>query len=302
MRFPAATLAVVGLVLAAAACAATGNTECDVSPPVYEERDEQPDHVATEVRFQSDCVTLAGTLYQPLGDGPFPTMVFLHGSGEAPRLGFGGPWITTPLVEHGIAVLSYDKRGVGKSEGKCCPDEDDDFEILTSDGLAAIDALAARDDVGPVGLFGVSQGGWVIPKMVARSDEVAFSVILSGSAVSVGEEIAYSALTGEPETLPTDIDIDSILAEVREDGASGFDPRPLLREYSVPGLWLYGARDGSQPTHLDVEVLESISDEHDRDFTVEVFQDLGHNLGPLHQGIDPAVIETMLTWIDRVTG
>jgi hypothetical protein len=68
MRFPAATLAVVGLVLAAVACDATGDTECIVSPPVYEEPVEQPDHVATEVLFQSGCVTLVGTLYQPLGD------------------------------------------------------------------------------------------------------------------------------------------------------------------------------------------------------------------------------------------
>ncbi|HEX6197585.1 MAG TPA: alpha/beta hydrolase [Jiangellaceae bacterium] len=293
MRVPVAC-AVVALGLLVAACDASLEEQCAASPPRYEAPERDDDHVATEVRFQSGCTTLAGTLYQPLGEGPHPTMVFLHGSGEMPRLGFGSPWITTPLVEAGMAVMSYDKRGVGDSGGECCPDEDDDFETLTADGLAAVDALAGRDDVGPIGLLGVSQGGWVIPKMVARSPKVAYTVILSGSAVSVGEEITYSDLTGEPYLLPSDIDMENILRQVREEGPSGFDPRPLLRAYRVPGLWIYGARDGSQPTALDVEVLERIEAEQGRDFTVEVFPDLGHDTTHDH-----TVIETMLAWLDQ---
>lgn len=292
-----ATLALVALTVATACTTAPNAEQCAVSPSTFAPPQRHADHVATEVRFNSGCVTLAGTLYQPVGEGPHPTMVFLHGSGETPRLGFGGPWITTPLVEAGIAVLTYDKRGVGESEGRCCPDDDDDFETLTADGLAAIDALGQRDDVGPIGLLGVSQAGWVIPKLVGRSPEVAYTVIFSGTTVSVGEEIAYSRLTGGANVLPADIDLDEVLRQVRREGPSGFDLRDLLATYRVPGLWIYGGRDGSQPTALDVEVLEQIKAEHGRDFTVEVFPELGHDT--TH---DPDAIGTMLAWLDQTLG
>lgn len=294
MRGVAAAVLAAGM--ATAACGSSGPSAeaCAPSPPTFGEPVRRADHVATDVRFQSGCEALAGTLYQPPAGGPHPTMVFLHGSGEARRLGFGGAWITTPLVGAGIAVMTHDKRGVGESEGRCCPGDDGDLEALARDGLAAIDALGARGDVGPIGLLGVSQGGWVIPIIADRAPAVGFSVVFSGTAVSFGEEILYSRLTGGEAVLPPGADLDAILAEVRAAGPSGFDPRPLLRTFPVPGLWIYGARDGSQPTALDVEVLERIGAEHDRDFTVEVFPELGHDT--TH---DPAAIETMLTWIER---
>lgn len=288
-------VAVAGLALVAVGCGTSPSAEqCVASPAAFELPQRHDDHVAVDVGFRSGCVTLAGTLYQPVGAGPHPTMVFLHGSGETPRLGFGGPWITTPLVAAGIAVMSYDKRGVGASEGRCCPDEGDGFETLTADGLAAVEALVGRDDVGPIGLLGVSQGGWVIPKMVAGSPQVAYTVIFSGTTVSVGEEIAYSRLTGGANLLPADIDLDEVLRDVRAAGPSGFDPRPLLRTYRVPGLWIYGARDGSQPTVLDVEVLERLKVEQGRDLTIEVFPELGHDT--TH---DPDAIEIMLAWLKK---
>ena len=287
-----AILVLVALV--AAACGTEPTAEkCTPAPAVHESSRQHADHIAIDVRFQSGCITLAGTLYQPPTDGPHPTMVFLHGSGEAPRLGFGGPWITTPLVDAGIAVMTYDKRGVGESQGDCCS-IDDGFEALASDGLAAIDALLERDDVGPIGLLGVSQGGWVIAKMVDQSDDVDFTVIFSGTAVSVGEEIEYSRLTGGENFLPDHIDLEDVLEQVRQAGPSGFDPRPLLRTSRIPGLWIFGARDGSQPTRLDVEVLEQFNAEERTNFTIEVFPDLGHDT--TH---DPKAITTMLAWIER---
>jgi hypothetical protein len=36
------------------------------------------------------------------------------------------------LVGAGIAVLSYDKRGVGQSEPECCPGDTGHFNLLTA--------------------------------------------------------------------------------------------------------------------------------------------------------------------------
>src|SRR4029077_130072 len=69
-----------------------------------------------EVAFQSGAVRLAGTVYSPASAGRHPAVIFAHGSGEVDRTAdlFLGDF----LARHGIAVLLYDKRGVGKSSGE----------------------------------------------------------------------------------------------------------------------------------------------------------------------------------------
>ena len=255
---------------------------------------EEPDHVEVPVRFQSGCTWLAGTLYLPPGNGPHPAMAFLHGSGEAARLGYGGPWITTPLVEAGIAVLTYDKRGVGESQGSCCADDDGAYDVLAADGDAAVRVLRHHGDIDHdrIGVFGLSAAGWVMPIMAERNPDVSFTVTFSGSAVSVGEEIRFSQLTGEDESTPPNTPLDEAVRQVRAEEASGFDPRPFLELARAPGLWIYGAQDQSQPTALDIEILEEIAERHGREFTVELYHDLGHDT--TH---DPRPIARMIEWI-----
>lgn len=294
-------LAAAVLLLLGSACdgGLTGST-CAQAPSVrFGEERPQSDHRTVTVRFQSDCEMLAGTLYLPVADGPLPAAVFVHGSGEAGRLGIGAGWITTPLVEAGIAVFSYDKRGVGESGGECCPGDEGSFDALAADALAAVEALQRRSDIDArrVGLIGVSQAGWVIPIAAERSDDVAFTVLLSGAAVSIGEEILYSDLTGEDESTPPETPPDEIARRLADAGPSGFDPRPFLRAYRAPALWLFGARDQSSPTQLSVAVLNRIAADHERDFTVRVFPHLGHDV--TH---DPEAVSTMVRWIrDELT-
>ena len=110
--------------------------------------------------------------------------------------------LTEPWLERGIAVLLYDKRGVGASGGECCPALDTGyFPLLATDLIQGVEALKLYSGIDPlrIGLYGFSQGGWVLPNAAARSPSVAFTVIGSGPAVSLGEELLYSRLTGESE-------------------------------------------------------------------------------------------------------
>ena len=68
-----------------------------------------------EVRFRSGGVTLAGTLTLPPGAGPHPAVAWVHGSGRTTRAYL--PDFQALLLHHGVAVLAYDKRGVGQSGG-----------------------------------------------------------------------------------------------------------------------------------------------------------------------------------------
>lgn len=53
---------------------------------------------------------------------------------------------------------------------------------------AAVEALTSRPDIGPVGVWGFSQGGWVAPMTTGRSKDIAFVVMVSGAAVSPQEQ------------------------------------------------------------------------------------------------------------------
>ena len=99
-----------------------------------------------------------------------PGAVWVHGAGEAPRLGWGG-LLLPGLVRAGVVVLSYDKRGVGESEGECCPGDTGHFNLLTADSVGAVQALRRRPEVDPlrVGLVGASQAGWVVPRAAIDS-------------------------------------------------------------------------------------------------------------------------------------
>ncbi len=126
-----------------------------------------------EVAFSSGDVRLAGTLVRPSGEGPFPAVVLLHGSGPEPRSDPPTRAVVNALVRTGFAALLYDKRGVGASGG--------DFESATyrdfvDDAVAAIDYLRGRTDVdvARIGLYAVSESGWLAPEIAARTRRVAF--------------------------------------------------------------------------------------------------------------------------------
>ncbi len=136
--------------------------------------------------FQNGDVTLAGTLVLPSGSGRHPAVVLFHGSGPEPRNLEMARW----FAEHGVAALTYDKRGVGDSTGyfRKVP-----FMDLHLDGLAGLAVLAHRGDIDAshIGVWGLSQGGWLGPLAASRSRDVSFVIAVSGPAVSPGEQMVF---------------------------------------------------------------------------------------------------------------
>src|SRR5262249_33986915 len=137
------------------------------------------------VRFVSGKNSLSGTLVLPEGSGlegtrlegskRGPAVVLFHGSGPQRRDLFTARWVAA----QGVAALAYDKRGVGESEGdfKAVP-----FMELCDDGLAAIEYLKSRKEIDAkrIGVWGLSQGGWLGPLAASRSSEIAFVIAVSG--------------------------------------------------------------------------------------------------------------------------
>lgn len=147
------------------------------------------DYTKVPVRFTNAGVELAGVLYLPPGPGPHPAVVTIQGSGvntrKTPRPHVEG------LAERGVAVLAYDKRGVGESGGDW---HRADFETLARDALAGVRYLQGRDDVDPerIGLWGMSQGFWIASLAVTLApEEVAFVVSVSGPGLSPRKQEHY---------------------------------------------------------------------------------------------------------------
>jgi uncharacterized protein len=141
------------------------------------------------VQFASGDIALAGTLILPEGSQPHPAVVLFHGSGLQKRDLITARW----FAAEGIAALAYDKRGVGESGGdfRKVP-----FMELCDDGLGAIKYLKSRKEIDAkrIGVWGLSQGGWLGPLAASRSADVAFVIAVSGPGVSPGEQmIVYYA-------------------------------------------------------------------------------------------------------------
>ena len=133
-----------------------------------------------EARFASGGGHLTGTLISPVTSGRHPAIILVHGSGAEDRE-YVAP-LAHFLVERGIALFGYDKRGVGGSSGDWRTAR---YEDLADDVVAAFTYLKSRDDVDTtqIGLLGWSQAGWVMPLAVARAKGIAFLISISGAAL-----------------------------------------------------------------------------------------------------------------------
>ncbi len=146
-----------------------------------------------EVKFHNPDagIDLAGTVTIPEGDGPFPAVVLVSGSGSQDRneelLGHR-PFLVLSdyLTRKGVLVLRYDDRGVGGSGGSA---ENATTADLAGDALAAVNYLMshpmARKD--RIGVMGHSEGGVIAPMVANRIPAVKFIVLLAGPGVPCDE-------------------------------------------------------------------------------------------------------------------
>ena len=143
-----------------------------------------------EISFRSGKFKVVGDLLIPVEGEPHPAVIMVHGSGDATRAG-RVPFI--PLIEiflrNGFAVFVWDKPGSGESTGEFSDEITQRADILV-DG---INVLAEHPSIDPdrIGLWGISQAGWVMPLAIEASEQVAFMIVVSGGAEDSIEQMAY---------------------------------------------------------------------------------------------------------------
>lgn len=145
-------------------------------------------YVEQEVRFENKQagITLAGTLSLPQEvDKPCPAVILIAGMGPKDRdATFGNHKlflvVADYLARRGIAVLRFDKRGVGASTGTFSPEVTS--RDLAGDVLAAVNYLTTQPEINKskIGLVGHSEGGMIAPMVAVQSSDIAFFVLMAG--------------------------------------------------------------------------------------------------------------------------
>lgn len=247
-------------------------------------RAQPPRYCTTAVTFTSVGTTLAGTLVLPTRPA-VAAVVLVHGSGQEPRqLGLAGQ-----LAARGIAVLTYDKRGVGASGGVYVGPEVGtnnvaaaNLRLLATDASAALTDLVARLPTrhGPVGLLGGSQAGWVIPLAAQQNPAVRFLVLFSGPVMTVREQLRFQFYTaGDTHFWQTHTQTDA-RAHLRHDPDryefADTDARAILATLPIPGLWLFGGQDIQAPVHESMANLDTLRAQG-KAYQYHLFPALGHN-------------------------
>lgn len=278
------------------------------------------DCVDSDVRFVSDDdLQVAGVLAWPYGADPVPGVVFIGGSGPSDRDndGFFVP-LRERLHHDGIAALSYDKRGVGGSEGRW---ESATVEDLAADAAAALAFLRRQPRVDPrrTSLFGHSEGGWVALRASLRTEPPARMVLNSCPGVSFLDAETF-ALKGAGLSAEDVSGVASLFRQLAEIagagqgvhaghdcvasargqawfdvlGASGFeltdvlgsqlqawgtyDPIPDLMRCTVSTIALFGADDPLVPVQASIENYDRTASLAGRDQVNRVFPRAGHRM------------------------
>ncbi|UCH84132.1 MAG: alpha/beta fold hydrolase [Candidatus Latescibacterota bacterium] len=135
---------------------------------------------------------MVGDLKLPEGNGPHPVVVFVHGDGPNNRTsGVTYPPIMERMEEVGYATFAWDKPGTGESTGEI--DRRRLGEQRAQIVLDAIEILKSRSDIDSrrIGLWGISQAGYVMPRAIAKSKDIAFMIAVSCPGVAGVDQGAY---------------------------------------------------------------------------------------------------------------
>lgn len=181
-------------------------------PPSAQATPASPTKIAArslELKIPSSGIELEGLLDLPAGNGPFPAVVLVHGSGPQSRdqavrgqagMGFPQPIAVFEELSHGLrdrgfAVLRYDKRSCTKKSGcnNSYPDPSPEVVVqdFMNDAKAALKLLAARSDIDAKQLFvvGHSQGAGFVPSILKQDPSVARGVAIAPPGASFSKTL-----------------------------------------------------------------------------------------------------------------
>ena len=262
------------------------------------------DFTIQDVKFKSEGVTLAGSILTP--KKIFSAVVIVHGSDPVKReMAFA-----KRLAKEGIAVLTYDKRGVGESGGVYVGPsvgtnniDTTNLNLLSHDASSAVNTFRTylKDKKIPIGLVGFSQAGWIIPITASKNPQIEFMVLFSCPTITTLEQLRFQFYTNGNNNFWENHTETNALEHIKNDADHyqfiATDPKISLNTLSIPGLWLFGERDIQIPVKLCMEQLNTLKAQG-KPFEYTLFSKLGHNTA--HDN-DTTPFDISIQWIKQET-
>src|SRR5665648_423997 len=286
---------------------------------------------------KEEGITLAASLTLPSGNGPFPAVLLITGSGPQDRnetIYNHSPFLVLAdyLTRQDIAVLRVDDRGVGESTGDFSQATSEDF---ASDVLAGVEYLKTCKEIDPkkIGLIGHSEGGIIAPMVAVKSPDVAFIVLMAGTGLT-GEEILYlqGALIsramgvseediiknrqlsdekkeqiGDPEVF-LEAQLQSLLSPWLKFFLT-YDPKPILSKVKCPVLAINGEKDLQVPPKENLSTIEEyLKTGGNQNYTIKELPGLNHlfqttqtglpsEYAKIEETISPVALKIVGDWI-----
>ena len=258
--------------------------------------------IKQDIIINSEGVNLAGTIYKP--KNAYASVVIVHGSGQETRM----TEFAELLANNGISVLTYDKRGVGKSGGVYAGPEVGtnnvdslNINLLAKDARAALNKIKNYSNGTPIGLLGFSQAGWIIPIAANNNPLVNFMVLFSCPTITSLEQLRFQFYTNGNTNFWVNHTEEDARNHIKNDSDRyqfiSTDPKVALRNISAPSLWLFGEKDIQIPVKLCIEQINTLKSEG-KPFEYTLFSNLGHNT-PFTD--DKTPVEIAINWIKEKT-
>jgi uncharacterized protein len=167
--------------------------------------------ITIELDRQQQLQTRAQLTLPAVGDGPFPAVLLIHGSGEADMDGYIPPelsgtetgsriflQIAEYLSERGFVVLRYDKRGIGENATILDANVFGNATVqsLQRDTEVALNVLMQQPEVdrANITLLGISEGTTIAPRIAAEHPDIVKNIVLMSAASQTLYDIMYANL------------------------------------------------------------------------------------------------------------
>jgi pimeloyl-ACP methyl ester carboxylesterase len=214
------------------------------------------------------------------------------------------------LAKEGIAVLTYDKRGVGESGGVYVGPsvgtnniDTTNLNLLSRDASSAVNTFRTylKDKKIPIGLVGFSQAGWIIPIAASKNPQIEFMVLFSCPTITTLEQLRFQFYTNGNNNFWENHTESDAREHIKNDPDRyqfvATDPKISLNTLSIPGLWLFGEKDIQIPVKLCMEQLNTLK-ARGKPFEYTLFSKLGHNTAFDN---DRAPVDISIQWIKQKT-
>jgi uncharacterized protein len=178
--------------------------------------------------------------------------------------------------------------------------------------------LRAHPEVDPeaVGLWGRSEGGWVVPLAANRSEEVAFVVLVGASGVSPARQVSWFLETqlrhlGVSGSMVEAVSRTGIRVQVGTDGLAEayHDPVGPLEQLRQPVLAMWGEKDRVVPPAESARIVQDALERGGNErYTIRFIPDVDHGLYSSPDGFVPGDApvpeypETVGSWVEQVVG